>query len=142
MEDLLEVQPKSVRRCHVGRVSDCTPQEGIHSRSRLCPKIVKSFVCCRSITISIQTVCACVCASAVTMSQRSVSLSPAWCCCASMSQCCAGAATVTTASTRAWWKSSSLMSSDPSPVRLYRKTDYVVNHVSMLIRAYRVFLYK
>lgn len=60
MEDLLEVQPKSGRRCHVGRVSDCTPQAGIHSRSRLCPKIVKTFVCCRSITISIQTVCVCV----------------------------------------------------------------------------------
>lgn len=68
------------------------------------------------------------CVSAVTMSQRSVSQSPAWCCCASMTQCCAGAVTVTTACTRAWWKSSSLMSSDPSPVSLYRNDYHVTKH--------------
>lgn len=58
---------------------------------------------------------------AVMMSQRSVSLSPAWFCCANMTRCCAGAETVTTVCTRAWWRSLFLTSSGPSPVRLYKK---------------------
>lgn len=107
VEDLLEIQPESGWRCHVG----CVSAEDLHAIKKCLPLQQQE----RSIKNSgKQTVCV----SAVTTSQRSVSLSAVWCCCASMTQCCAGAVTVTTACTRAWWRSSSLTSSGPSPVRL------------------------
>lgn len=109
MEDLLEVQPEPGWRCHIGCVSGKV-LKGQHSET--------SFR--GSSTNFIQTDCV----LAVTTSQRSASLSPAWFCFASMSQCCAGAVTVTTACTRPWWRSSSLMCSGPFPVRPYNENVY------------------
>lgn len=68
-----------------------------------------------------------ICMLPVTMNQKSVSRSHAWCCCANMTRCCDGAVTVTTASIRAWWRSSSLMSSDQSPVRHRKRSGCVAS---------------